>query len=407
MFSIKLALPDEGMFSRSLIIDFLAALAGNPDLLVEVSASGVMVSARDENTLTAAINRELMAAADMLSRKLHLNSEQQVVYGVRDLRPIHQNDKGALSAITGSSDLSKDGYGSVAVKSLNNPSLTPKDLQELSCIEVKTSSNQYQINLGKGDYALIQPFAVERYERGYEFLRGMGGRKIIIRLSRPWLLLMLAGFAYSYGGFIDNDVLLVHIDESVFAEACMNKGISEIYYSPGGLIENITKLGVPTDPKAAFLLLIACESILALRKMAIGDMTALIKRLPLVIDRIRATGRAYSLIERMSAELYPIMRNLFELTEDTINWIRRITTSALIAHHKRLDQKGIFDSLALKLYEALSGVADPIDVAYYAVRVVAEKEIDAANIKDSDKARQILLSYQKAARDIVNKLIKT
>jgi len=252
--------------------------------------------------------------------------------------------------------------------------------------------------------AIPQSFLYERYEARYEFLRGRGGRKIDFRASKAWMYVLFAGFAFGYCGCFDNEIITAFVPETTLLRLLRDEGLRNmISHATDGLMPTFKELNIPPRPATAYMLYSACTFI---EKM--GDrlkiLNEVLSRANPLIEMDRVAGfRSFTLVERISMDFGPLLKGLSMLSERSITWIRSKARRALVGFRGAPQHFGDYATLTTMLFQVLTGSRDPTELCYYALRVVAEHEIEG--LKTEEEKSRRLVREGKIVRKLLRELV--
>ncbi|MHA1594229.1 MAG: hypothetical protein ACTSXX_05735 [Candidatus Baldrarchaeia archaeon] len=372
-----------------LTINFAAVLARQKELSVSLTSDCVLMEADNEDLLLIGFNNALKEAAVLLRSKLITKNGTPPI---RDFY-VHKNDRKTLENLLGRS-LDKTAQFAITIADIlqSPPPLSYHDLNDLSLVEIKSKRTKLSIRLGNGQKLLAVPqiMLFERFESRYEFPRGRGGGPIEVRASIPWILVLLAGFAVGYAGAYEDEALIYYITEDILRRVCEDKYFRDFLLSQGGLIPLLTRLNVPPRPKIAYVIYTTCHVLNKMRQQS--DFLRFLLETPLIleIDRIRG-WKAFTLLERFSIDMHPLLRRLSELPDKVVTWLEnkaKRTLFALVYGGTAAEYSHYINFITLA-YEVLTGAEDPTALAYYAMRVLAEKE--AEKRKDEEEKLRYLM----------------
>jgi len=388
---LRVAFPPKGMTARRLLMNFLARASLEGDVDVRLGPDQAVVEARTERDITDVVNTTLVNAGIDL---------EDILASKHDFR-IHTNDRRWVFAKLGRKLEKGHGFCQVVSDILKEADLPWDELcRDLSSIKIAPNS----VQLGRGaNISLPQPFLYERYQARYEFLRGRGGEKIDFRATRAWLYLLFAGFATGYCGFFrqPDELVIAFVPEPTLASVLENESTRKLILEEGGLFPIMRRLARPPRPAVAYMLYVACEFALNLKftwdfvKSTIAQASALLE-----MDRVSFTGQAFTLIEHISLDFSPLLNALAMLRESSIRWIRDKCRRALIGSRGATEHYGDYARLVTLLFQALMGAADPIDACYYALREVAEHEVEEARRAGAGAMRMRLEKLRDESRRI-------
>lgn len=389
---VTIRLPPEGTTARSLVIDFIAKLKTRPTFQVSIEVlEDRAVLSGSEDEIVELVNGVVRGVGGELKNK---------VKSLRDI-PVHRNDMKMLSKLLRREVGKGSRFSETVSMILTGTTLTYSDMLEWSEVRVEGRAKEANVVYGSTkELPLPQPVLTERFESGYEFMHGIGGRSIKYRGSRPWLTLILSGYAISYAGNIDGIIHYMHVPEEFLREP---REASELSALVDELIPKLELLNVPAEPKTAYILYVASQ-------IALSEDQKLLKALldmgeiPLEIERVRYEVNAYTTVERFSSDLHSILSKILELENYAISWIRDCASKCLHAR-RRTQEYALYADLTTRLYNTLSGAEDPIDTLYYALRVVVEKEARSLESKGKhEAAKRLVESGRIAVRNLYQKL---
>ncbi|RLF11948.1 MAG: hypothetical protein DRJ69_01390 [Thermoprotei archaeon] len=261
-------------------------------------------------------------------------------------------------------------------------SSTNKFLSSYSSIQVKPS----KLSLGGDKYAAVQLFKVEKYEYGRDYMESYGAVKMQIRHDIYWLALLMAGFALTYSGFADNEMVFTTLPEDFItltysSLACKDymhlfSNISNIVYSGergiSGLVARIRRL----DPLIAFVQLL---SYMLAREWSSEVPLNEVSRFPINLYRVRI-GNTFTLIERSLGDLAPFIQFAYQLLSrepegtrllEKIEELCRCTLTTRAGSTRRCEMSySEYYTLTMKLYQAISGSYNAYSLAYELGRIL-------------------------------------
>lgn len=222
--------------------------------------------------------------------------------------------------------------------------------------------------LGGDRYSALQLFKIEKYEHGRDFLSSYDDVKMQLKHDIYWLALLMAGLSLTFSGFINDELIFVTIPEDfalykeedalhLFFSLPRNiiydkdKGLSVIThrvgYSMGGL-----------DPIFAFLQLLSYALVREWREKFNFET---LSQATIQIHRIRI-GQAYTLTERNVGDLASFTRFAYKLLKQGHDsTLKKIED--LLRNYYELSY-GDYHSIAMKLYQAISGSYDVYSLVY-------------------------------------------
>lgn len=397
MVEISIKLPLIGSTARLLTINFVARLANKPRVKVRVTHDKAVLSHSDEKEFLEIINGTIQELGKELKDKI-------MKHELRDM-PVHKNDYKLFSKLLGRNVGKGSRFSDVASEILSNVKLSFDNIEEWSKVSFRVKGNELLVILGSsGDMPLPQPLLTERFESSHMFMRGIGGKRIKIRGSREWIILLLAGYALSYAGIIDDIIHFIHASEDI-----VRLGDKEAYAilidAENGLIPRLSRLNIPAVPKTAYMLYLASQIML---ECSIEEKKNILKHLletttpQLEIERIRFDVNTYTMVERFPVDLHQLISKLSLLKERTVKWINSIAKTCLL-RRKDPSVYTLYSTLVSLLYNALSGAGDIMDATYYASRVVLEKEVRTLEAKNKHKeAVRLIEQYKNALKDLIS-----
>lgn|GEM_PF-5847471 len=354
-------LPPNGSTARSLVLDFLARIVSNHDIQISNwREDTVTLLAPSKSHLEEAINGGINALGQELTSKIGNHR-------LRDF-PIHINDRRMLEKLSGGR-IEKGFFSETVAKILQNTYLTFKELEELSVIMYKSSRNDTSIVYGSyGDLPIPQPLLTERFESSYAFMYGTGGKSLKVRGTKPWVIVLLSGYALSYAGYLRDSINYIHVHEPILRDLELVRFIA----SQDGLIPQLTKLNVPLTPKTAYILYIASD--IATRIQNQAKLVEIIRgrQFQIEFERVRWSLTTYTTVERFVADLHLISLKLLKLNERSISWINQVSRECL-SGQMNPSMYSVYLHLISSLYNTFTGSGDPIDTLYFIGRVFCEK----------------------------------
>lgn len=401
--TITITLPPEGTTARNLVIDFICKLSLEHGVSVNIKENDVVVSGISLDELLTTINGLIKRLGRELVNKI---SERKL----RDM-PVHRNDYKFLSELSGTNVSKGSKFADIVSRILLNTSLTLEEVNEWSKISVELKGSKIQVILGSvslKNYPLPQPLLTERFEASHMFMHGIGGKSIKIRATKPWIILLLAGFAISYGGMTENIIYYIHVPEEIMRTFAKSPEILfAVIDFTKGFIPFITTLNMPSTPRVAYILYLASQLILeysARNLMELLETMVKNRILTFNADRIRFDGNTFTMVERFSGDLYQIVSKMINLKGRTLRWIRRISRTCLLIKHDP-SLYTIYSNLCNLLYSALVGSGSIFDALYYAGRVVMVKEMSSLE-SQGKRTEAIELSgrYKAIFHDLIEKL---
>lgn len=371
MIEVTVKLPPSGSTARSLVVDFLARVISNEKIQPpKWQEDTVILSATLKTHLEEAINGEIKELGSDLLKKIG-------DYSLRDF-PIHINDRKMLEKLL-ERKIEKRSFSETVAEILQNTHLTLKDLGELSRITYKTSRNDIYIIYGSyDDLPIPQPLLTERFESSYAFMHGTGGKSLKIRGTKPWIILLLSGYALSYAGYSKDTINYIHVHEPTLRDPELARFIA----SSDGLIPHLTKLNVPLTPKTAYILYIVSDIAEKVQEQA--RLEEIVKGRPFQIEfeRVRRSLTTYTTIERFVADLYSILLKLLKLNKGSISWINQVSRECLFGQANP-SMYSVYLHLVSSLYNTFTGSGDLIDTLYFMGRVFCEKYERESKRKDA------------------------
>lgn len=393
---ITLKLPVYGTTSRSLTIDFISKLIILPEVELKVTFKDdyIMITGNRER-MVEGINGVINEAGKILRHKIE---------GLRDF-PVHRNDYKMLSKLLGENVGKGSKFADTVSRILIRSKLSFEEMLEWSKLEVKERKSELQIIYGSSkELPLPQAILTERFESSYMFMHGIGGKSIKMRGTRPWILLLLSGFALSYAGLLDDTIHYIHVPEEFIRRETNIKNVSILVDK---ILPLISMLNIPLTPRTAYLLYVSATIALEeQRDTNLLEVLMNMREIPFEIERIRFKVNAYTLIEKFVTDIQKILSVIRKFNKQTVLWLQKYSRRALYAR-LRLQDYSIYANLTSKLYNTFIGTEDPINTLYYALRVVMEKEIRELEAKGSIReAREISFSSRHAIKDMLKNLKK-
>ena len=376
---LKVALPPEGMTARRLLMNFLAELSLCQDLELSLEPDHAIIEAPSADVIEEYVNYTLQVAGQVLEDSLE---EHRLV----DM-PINTNDRRWVFEKLGIQVPRGSKFCRVISGILKRAQLPWDELaRDLPVVEEKASVIQLGDGVRGDLLSLPQPFLYERYQAKYEFLRGRSGDEIKFKATRAWLYVLFTGFAFGYcGNHItgkSGELVIAVVPEPTLSQVLADEGARSLIIRDG-LLPTVRRLGLPPRPAIAYMLYVACEVIKALGPQAMD--LELLYRIPtalLEMDRVSsaATAQAFTLIERISMDFAPLLRELARLDTELIEWIQRKCRKAIVGREGATSYYSDYVRLSIAIFQALSGALDPADLCYYALRVVAEHEAERLDL---------------------------
>lgn len=244
---------------------------------------------------------------------------------------------------------------------LKRRSLISKFLMSLNSIQIKPSA----MLLGGDKFAALQLFKVEKYEYGKDFMKGHDEIKLQIRHDVYWLTILMAGFALTYSGFSNNEMIFVTIPESAAFQG-LKKPAHFFYSLPMGIVNHrengisliAHRVGV-FDPFVAFVQLLSYEIVERWYKDFGFDK---LLQAPIYVYKVRI-GNTYTMIEKNIADLAPFTHFAYELIKQGKENTTLKRVKELLKNVHKLDYSTYY-SLAMKFYQTISGSYDVYKLAY-------------------------------------------
>lgn len=386
-------IPPEGTTAKSLTLDFIAKLLSlAPEAVVKIKLyEDYALITGEEYEVVNVINGVIRQSGNELKKKIE---------ELRDV-PIHRNDMKTLGKLLGRSVVKGSRFSEVVSQILTTTKLTYEDMLEWRELKVEGMGREITVTYGSSkELSLPQPLLTERFESSYEFMHGTGGRSIKFRGTKPWLILLLSGYAISYAGYIDDTLHYIHVSEDFLRNISDKFKLSALM---NDLIPMLERLNVPMTPKTAYLLYVASQ--IALNKdLEAYKILLELRELPIEIERVRYMVNAYTTVEKFSADIQSLISKIVELEESTIRWIGGYARKCLYV--RRASQEyGLYAELLTRLYNAFVGTEDLREALYYALRVVVEKDARTAESRGRHEEAARMLEYsRRAVRDIIVKV---
>jgi len=332
-------------------------------------------------------------------------------YKLADM-PVNFNDGRRVFGKLGTQTLPGNKFCQLTSQLLKRAQLTWGELaRDLPVVKEKVRMIQLGNGVKSDLLPLPQPFLYERYQAKYEFLRGRSGDEIKFKATRAWLYVLFAGFAFGYcGNHItgkSGELVIAVVPEPTLSQVLADEGARSLIIRDG-LLPTVRRLGLPPRPAIAYMLYVACEVIKALGPQAMD--LELLYRIPtalLEMDRVSsaATAQAFTLIERISMDFAPLLRELARLDTELIEWIQGKCRKAIVGREGATSYYSDYVRLSIAIFQALSGALDPADLCYYALRVVAEhetKELDlAARLRKLRSEGQLVSKLLRGLRGVL------
>lgn len=367
---LRIILPPEGSLMRDLILTTLPILTdseGFRKLEYSKSLNEIFLFFINKYAIEEAFETLFDTTLRVIERKRKA--------GVRD-RGLHRNDAQWISKIVNY----QEGY-LAAAKALIEFFRSNFDPTYLSIRSVRGYKEVYGCPNGE-TYALIQPLKIENYEYGSEWLKGIGGGiKSEIRLDLNYYILLMSGYALSYAGIMDSEMIFLCPEESWIIEniirgkylwlpyeKILGKFSTFLYESKDnkGIITRIACLRIPLEPKHAYLIYIASDLASAFKERKV-----ILKTLRLCFTRIAGGGRTFTLLERSKADLASLIAKitrLYKYSEEAISCLKKISKKALLFRRYNLSLYGDYCRFISHFYEYLHQAYDPFFLIYEAAR---------------------------------------
>lgn len=377
-FDFRIVLPPRGTLIRELVISTIPLLTDLNE--VQDVRYGVM---HDEVVLKF-VTREAVdyvfrmfydAVIDVIKRKLYVK--------IRD-RGLHRNDAQWLNELVGS----QSGYLSAALSFIEK---FEDDFEpfSLSRKTVKRSGEIYGFVDGNTHtYPLIQPLKVEKYEYDGDWMSVVGGGvKRVTRFDKNWYMLLLAGYGLTYAGMVEDELMFIYPDEHWVMEyvaegqkfwmphvQIAGKFGRFLFDPDSGIISRMAELRVPVEPKTAYLLYVASNLTLAYE-----TRVSLLKKLRIGVARIAGGGRTYTLIEKINADLAPLLSmitKLYLIDKTAVICLESISRKTIIYRlNRNLNLYGDYHTFTSHFYEYLHHAYDLYTLIYEAARSkIGERE---------------------------------
>ena len=377
---LKVALPPEGMTARRLLMNFLAELSLCQDLELSLEPDYAIIEASSADVIEEYVNYTLWIAGQVLEDSLEEHRLVDMPIDTNDKRWIFEKKLG-IQVPSGSK------FCHVISRILKRAQLPWNELtRDLLVVDEKPSMIQLGDGVKDDLISLPQPFLYERYQAKYEFLRGRSGGEIEFKATRAWLYVLFAGFAFGYCGNHITDkkgeFVIAAVPEPTLSQVLADEGVRS-FIIRDGLLPTIRRLGLPPRPAIAYMLYATCEVIKALGPEAMD--LELLYRIPTALiemDRVSfdVPIKGFRLIERISMDFAPLLRELARLDTELIEWIQRKCRKAIVGREGATSYYSDYVRLSIAIFQALSGALDPADLCYYALRVVAEHEAERLDL---------------------------
>ncbi len=229
---------------------------------------------------------------------------------------MHINDRNVLGKILGKLGLAKPSKDARYIDvfrdivkyykdNLSDPKLCKNFTAELA---TSTFTRDRVLVLGsktsKQAYAPLQPFKIEKYEYGKDFL-DLSRSKMDVRATTSWLSLMVSGWLLSYNGFIGGELFFSMppsyiVDSSICSREPVNTlldalGISDPWeaFNVDGYYSTPMRVRASANPVEAFYLLLSLLSP-SLKNPSL---------VPLRLVRISFDGRRFTMVEDVVVDL--------------------------------------------------------------------------------------------------------
>jgi len=380
---MEIAHPSEALFLRDLAVatSFALALeAKNYDLSVEWVGDALVLEGSEE----------LLAEALRMTFDTALSSLEDIRrIGLR-VPVLHQNDKGAWN------------------KRLSSLGPTPADYAELAEVVIKWALNRLEkgdlkvfvdelsfaregadeVILGRGTMVNLQPFKVEKYEYGKGFSDFRV--KYDVFLGLPWLAYVAAGFVLTFSAYVGGEMVYSLVHDRLFSSALSGddyfiqeiveslksrpQRIVEAFFGPSGILGAPRTLKLSPDPLHAYLLLLSW--------VLVTESFARVppESLPFMLTRVAVTGKTYTLIERATADVKPLVEFAAKLSdEDALNFVRELASCTIrLAHRadaycsRRVGNLSNALTAVTALYRAVIGSMDKYSAVYTIARSMGE-----------------------------------
>lgn len=258
--------------------------------------------------------------------------------------------------------------------------------QFISEISTSTFTRDKVLLLGskssKEVFAPLQPFKIEKYEYGKDFL-DLAKSKMDVKTTPSWISLIASGWVLSFNGFA-NGVLLFSMPPShvVYSSICSMEYTQSIMDSLGvkdpmeafdlnGYYATPLRIGSSTNPTEAYYLLLALTSP-QLKNPAL---------VPLRLMRVGFDGRRFTMLEDVVVDLSRL-KEFIEFTTKLSNKLRKALeelSRCAIRSYSGVETaycKEMFGDNAVRmvkiLYNAVMGSYDPLYTVYLLSRLSPE-----------------------------------
>ena len=280
--------------------------------------------------------------------------------------------------------------------------LPKKFLESYATLHAKPS----KLLLGGDNYAAIQLFKVEKYEYGKDFLEAPSNVKMQIKHDKYWLALLMAGFALTYAGLAENEMVFTTLPEDVIPqvtskyahkdfELLYNRLCDIVYSGEKGIAGLVSRIG-RLEPLVAFIQLL---SYMFAREWSEQILLSELTRLPLNLYRVRI-GNTFTLIERSMGDLAPFANFAYRLLSRGEGGSRLLQKLERLCRCALMTRAGLargceqsyssYYTLTMKVYQAISGSYNPYNLTYELGRRLTPTQHGVGRIFSEDDLRVLL-----------------
>jgi len=388
---LEIAQPPPTLFIRDL------AAASSFALSLEARELGLSVEWSND-VLVIEGDGELLAESLRMTFDSSIKSLEDLSNYTR-VPSLHQNDTGAWRkrlSMLGPPPPDYIGFAGRVLKwALNALSKGKLDIFVKELGEVKVEGRD--VILGSGVMTNLQPFKVEKYEYGKDFSDFKV--KYDTKLGIPWLAYIMAGFSFTYSSFTAGEMLFSLVHDRLLGAALRDPAflrdivislkykpsrLHEAFLGPKGLLSYPRRLKLSPDPLHAYLLLLACT--------LVKDFLAkpLKESLPFMLARVAFTGRTYTLMERSSVDIKPLVDFAIKLREeeDALDFVTTLSSCAIRLSHRpdRFCSSYMGDlskilRATMSLYTAIIGSGDKYATIYAIARNLRGGSVSSGILK--------------------------
>ncbi|RLG79678.1 MAG: hypothetical protein DRO13_05505 [Thermoprotei archaeon] len=234
----------------------------------------------------------------------------------------------------------------------------------------------------KQAFAPLQPFKIEKYEYGKDFL-DLSKSKMDVRATASWLSLMVSGWLLSYNGFLGGELVFSMppsyiVDSSICSGEYVNTLLSalgvddpwEAFSVDKGYYSTPMRVKASASPAEAFYMLLALSTP-ALKNPSLT---------PLRLVRISFDGKRFTMVEDVVVDLSRLKEFVesTSVTEELRRAIEHLSRCAIQSYTGFITTscKNMFGDNAIRmiktLYNAIMGSYEPFYAVYMLSRLSPE-----------------------------------